>query len=173
MKTIMFYTRLRALQTLRGTQAERREADDSLSNAEIQDELAACSTDADDPIPIVIDNDQFLTLLEHQVEGRLPANVELAALQFGFSGTPIPDDEHGTHFGDDALVAAIIEASRESPCGVDVIPDRRAFQALPFDTQIELQLSFVAPMPHFYVASSAPARARQHVVARDVRAFAI
>jgi hypothetical protein len=55
--------------------------------------------------------------------------------------------EHGYKLDDEILIDAIIEASNAMPCAVDPIADREAFFQLPREYQIELQVSFVQPMP--------------------------
>jgi hypothetical protein len=55
--------------------------------------------------------------------------------------------EHGYTLDDPILIDAIIEASQNSPCAVEPIADRAAFDNLPRDEQIALQLSFVQPLP--------------------------
>lgn len=44
---------------------------------------------------------------------------------------------------DPKLIDEIIRASQASPCAVDPIKDRAAFDALPRERQIELQETFI------------------------------
>lgn len=76
---LMIYTPYIALQTLFATQEEQDE-NTHLSHSVLQDMLAEVS-DESDPLPLVVSPGQFSTLQEHQREGRLPANVELAEPQ--------------------------------------------------------------------------------------------
>lgn len=58
------------------------------------------------------------------------------------TGTVI-SQEHGYKLDDPKLIDEIIQASQAMPCAVDPIKDRAAFDALPRERQIELQVTFV------------------------------
>jgi hypothetical protein len=60
---------------------------------------------------------------------------------------PIIDEELQTRLDDADLIDAIIEDSCETPYASEPIKNRAAFNALPRDEQITLQLSFIQPLP--------------------------